>query len=1023
MEEQSELGLLDVNFVEQEKLEKDLNTKLNQTITANENELDEKRLEKARKKLAVVQNKIDTFQRRLNNSHIKISEKTFVTRQIRDLEERDKKQVQEEIEEVMLRQRQRLDKFNAPEVLDETERLPDETENDYLMRTGKITGFGNSSSFKLANGQETVLDNGNGIKEISDDEYVEEIETVEEPEEESVGDDIESLKNIDDGDESLYQRRIKELKHKFHNEYLVDSTFADAVLNLEFKVPGQIYANLFDYQKTCVQWLWELYSQKVGGIIGDEMGLGKTIQIIAFLASLFYSGKLTKPVLIVCPSTVMRQWVSEFHTWWPAFRVMILHAIGSGMLTNRLKDLNSDLYELVEDEDEDNRIKKQLASSSMQEKVRAMVEKVFKLGHVVITTYAGLKIYSKHLLKHSWGYVVLDEGHKIRNPNAEVSLTAKRLRTPHRIILSGTPIQNNLTELWSLFDFVYPGKLGTLPIFQTEFVVPINMGGYANASNMQVQTSLNCAVALKNLITPYLLRRLKTDVAKDLPKKTEMVLFCKLTQYQEKKYLDFLKSTDTSSILDGRKHALYGIDILKKICNHPDLLLLNNKQPGEITKKRFGDPVLSGKLQVLKALISLWKSEGHKILLFTQTKQMLNILESFTSHLEDGSVNYLRMDGSTPIKIRQELMDEFNNNPDIHVFLLTTRVGGLGVNLIGADRVIIFDPDWNPSTDIQARERAWRLGQKKDVVIYRLMTKGTIEEKIYQRQIFKQFLSNKVLKDPNQKRVFKMNELNDLFTYGDEDGEGEVYSRNPRMKPRNKNKTPSKQSDNFEEVAKISGIHALEKFNTGEGDDQDQQSKSQSAKEEDRVLGNLLENTGIKASLQSDDVGISPANKGSIIQREAEKIAAEAVKNLKASRTLARQKRIGVPTWTGKFGSAGRVVKKSASKNSQFSSAALFKKVAESVLAPPVPEPQQTPYASKNFNAELVNKKEDIIAKVQSYLELQNGRFAKSADIMSSLNINLVNDADIKLVRTILREIASWSKEKSGWVLKEEFWD
>ena len=323
-----------------------------------------------------------------------------------------------------------------------------------------------------------------------------------------------------------------------------------------------------------------------------------------------------------------------------------------------------------------------------------LIDKVVSDGHILITTYVGLKIHSDKLLKVNWAYAILDEGHKIRNPDADISLTCKKLKTPNRIILSGTPIQNNLNELWSLFDFIYPGKLGTLPVFQKQFVIPINAGGYANATNIQVQTGFKCAVALRDLISPYLLRRVKSDVKKDLPQKKEMVLFCKLTQFQRDRYLEFLHSEELSQIKKGRRQVLYGIDILRKICNHPDLLQREQMR----SERAYGDPRRSGKMQVVKQLLLLWHKEGHKSLLFTQSRQMLDILEDFVSYKDPelSEIKYLRMDGTTGVSKRQSLVDQFNNE-SFDLFLLTTRVGGLGVNLTGATRIIIFDPDWNPS--------------------------------------------------------------------------------------------------------------------------------------------------------------------------------------------------------------------------------------------------------------------------------------------------------------------------------------
>jgi DNA excision repair protein ERCC-6 len=376
-------------------------------------------------------------------------------------------------------------------------------------------------------------------------------------------------------------------------------------------------------------------------------------------------------------------------------------------------------------------------------------------------------------------------------------------------------MQNNLTELWSLFDFVFPGRLGTLPVFQAQFAVPINIGGYANATNIQVQTAYKCAVVLRDLINPYLLRRMKADVASDLPRKSEQVLFCKLTPVQRKAYEEFIGSNEMESIFAGKRQVLYGVDILRKICNHPDLVHreLYQKKPGY----HYGAEEKSGKMKVVKALLELWKRQGHRTLLFSQTRQMLDILERFVRDI--GGLQYRRMDGGTNIGIRQSIVDEFNTDQSIAVFLLTTRVGGLGINLTGADRVIIFDPDWNPSTDVQARERAWRLGQKREVTIYRLMTSGTIEEKIYHRQIFKQFLTNKILKDPKQRRFFKMNDLHDLFSLAGSETEGtetgDMFAGTEMSFKNNGTNTPRKRrrgEDDPDELKRVTGVSGVEEL-------------------------------------------------------------------------------------------------------------------------------------------------------------------------------------------------------------------
>ncbi|XP_028395196.1 DNA excision repair protein ERCC-6-like [Dendronephthya gigantea] len=569
----------------------------------------------------------------------------------------------------------------------------------------------------------------------------------------------------DDGDDRAYKIRIREFKFKkslrekgidYEGRDEEENSFwdeegPDEEFDGGLKIPSVIWNKLFSYQKTGVKWLWELHTQQAGGIVGDEMGLGKTIQIIAFLAGLKYSNIGRRgskqngfgPVLIICPATILFQWVAELHKWWPEFRVAVLHDTGS--------------YKGPKD---------------------TLITRIRNEPGILLTTYSGVRINQDHLLQSRWDYIILDEGHTIRNPDAEVTLTCKQFRTPHRLVLSGSPMQNNLRELWSLFDFVYPGKLGTLPVFMQEFSVPITMGGYSNATPVQVQTAFKCACVLRDTINPYLLRRLKKDVKKklDLPNKNEQVLFCRLTEEQIELYKEYLASRDVGSILSGNMKVFPGLIMLRKICNHPDLTtpagsllkLRKDEAQQENTDKcrekndsEYGHWKRAGKLIVVHSLLKLWKKQKHKVLLFTQTRQMLKILEIF---VKSQGYNFCRMDGSTSISSRQPLIEKFNKDSSIFVFLLTTRVGGLGVNLIGANRVIIYDPDWNPGTDMQARERAWRVGQRKDVTIYRLLTTGTIEEKIYHRQIFKQFLTNRVLKDPKQRRFFKSNDLFELFT-------------------------------------------------------------------------------------------------------------------------------------------------------------------------------------------------------------------------------------------------------------------
>lgn len=866
--------------------------------------------------------------------------------------------------------------------------------------------------------------------------------------------ETQDLAGIDDGNEQMYQKRLqkwidarssaRQRQPKQEDDHInggldEDEWFKpcpdapDHVFENGMKLPGDIFPALFDYQKTGVQWLGELYTQQVGGIVGDEMGLGKTIQIISFLASLHYSKKLTKPVIVVAPATVLRQWVNEFHRWWPPLRVSILHSSGSGML-----DVGNEgrLEDTVERYAYD---KKPSKSSKAAKKI---VDRVVRHGHVLVTTYAGLQTYADVLIPVDWEYAVLDEGHKIRNPNTAITIHCKELRTPNRVILSGTPMQNNLIELWSLFDFVFPMRLGTLVNFRQAFEVPIKLGGYANATNLQILTAQKCAETLKSAISPYLLQRLKVDVASDLPKKSEQVLFCKLTKPQRDAYELFLNSDEMSAIFNRTRQSLYGIDILRKICNHPDLVEPSLK--GKIGYK-WGNPHKSGKMQVVKALLEMWKGFGHKTLLFSQGVQMLNILEVFVKSLP--GFNYLRMDGGTSIKDRQTLVDRFNNDPDLHVFLLTTKVGGLGVNLTGANRVIIFDPDWNPSTDVQARERAWRLGQKKEVTIYRLMTAGTIEEKIYHRQIFKQFLTNKILKDPKQRQTFAMKDLYDLFTLGSAEDSttetGEMFKGtevhfDSASEPVTGSATPditksddtatkdivpseidNNQGDADTDVRGLTGVAGLERFQGGPTE--------QPSTDESRLMEGIFARSGVHSALQHDEIiNGKPKVRADprMIEHEAKKVAAEAAAALRKAGEAARSIEPGTVTWTGEFGSAGRPVnlRRGAGPSSAGILAGLASKqgLGGSAAASASTSRSGTPGSSKE-----VIKGKGFAKLIRDYI-VRMGGSAASQSLVTHFNHMCINEQITAEFKHTLAEVAVLDKKGSGrmrgkWVLKEEF--
>lgn len=681
---------------------------------------------------------------------------------------------------------------------------------------------------------------------------------------------------------------------------------------------------------------------------------------------------------------------------------------------------------------------------------KQIVEKVKRHGHVLVTTYSGLQTYAEFLIPTEWECAILDEGHKIRNPNTTITIKCKELRTSNRIILSGTPMQNNLTELWSLFDFVYPMRLGTLVTFRSQFEFPIKRGGYANASNLEYETAMRCAETLKDAISPYLLQRFKVDVATDLPQKKEQVLFCKLTKQQRMAYENFLHSDEMKSIKDGKRQMLFGIDWLRKICNHPDL----TEHKKNSKKANYGAANLSGKMQVVKELLSLWKKGGHKTLLFAQHRIMLDILEKMIKNIS--GFQYRRMDGDTPIKRRQDLVDEFNNDPNLHVFLLTTKVGGLGVNLTGADRVIIYDPDWNPSTDIQARERSWRLGQKRQVEIYRLMSAGTIEEKIYHRQIFKQFLTNRVLRDPKKQQTFQMTDLHDLFTLGSDKAAGETETGNlfrgaqVELQDESKQDQPgdaNADATTRENLAAVVGISRAEVFKAPSDGEEEATKDGEKVvdKSDGRLMSTIFAKSGVHSVLEHDHI-ISATTDGrkrkveadpAIIQRLAKKAAAEAAEELRKAEQLARQTPAGVPTWTGEHGEAGRPQQPSRSSlhsqrgghggggrgGSTASSASVLANLSARQGRTETPASSSTGSPAASMTTDSLSGRR-MVERIRDFIILQGGSVPTQMLIDQFDRYCSAVPGRSDMFKECLKLVATLQKSRQGrgrWILKDEW--
>lgn len=721
------------------------------------------------------------------------------------------------------------------------------------------------------------------------------------------------------------------------------------------------------------------------------MGLGKTVQVSSYLGILAAS-RMLKSVLLVVPATMLQHWLTELARWAPGLRRILIHpsaendGVSRTITDNTLSGLSrwlkrsrrERLYEAIDDEDIENQGQHAFVGC----------------GYVVITTYANLRQNTDVYMRHAWSYFVIDEAQTVRNPDADITLACKRIKTPHRIALTGTPIQNDLRELWSLFDFVHPGLLGTLPVFEQEFAEPIKRGGYKNASPMQVQLAYRCALTLKSLIGPYMLRREKKDVKETqrMPAKKELVMLCRLSGLQRQLYEAYLRSDEVMRVRRGSAQLLAAITTLRKICNHPDLVcdpdqssvsaFIRNRGPTSqlnLTDSDDDESVLddleslvarSGKLELLSRILPSFYEQGHRVLIFCQWRKTLNIIQRFCVL---NGWKFGRLDGNTSVPARQRLVDKFNQDDSYFLMLCTTRTGGVGLNLTGANRVILFSPDWNPQNDAQARERAWRFGQEKEVRIYRFITAGTVEEKIYHRQIFKSALSNTILQDPKQKRLFSQQQLKDLFTLKTDSG------------------SFRDGGEGVTETGMITGgSGVIEK--PVEGD----------SKDSNETLKQVMRSRGL-AGIFDHDVLEEDSSQKNQIEKEREEHAREYVKNaVKSLRQSVESLNPFEPTYTGgeatfepkRFGSTG--YGKASSSTALLSS--LRNQQHQAKTAARIPPGLAT-------NASHIQLVEDI------------KRMLRNRSLTTDEIMNKFSDEDPQTFGNILRSIASMSRD-GYWRLK-----
>ncbi|EPR78734.1 putative DNA repair and recombination protein RAD26, partial [Spraguea lophii 42_110] len=720
----------------------------------------------------------------------------------------------------------------------------------------------------------------------------------------------------------LYEDNINN-KDKCNNNYTNTTTnnhINHIDINSKLRIPSYVYSHLYSYQISCISFLYSLYLSNEGGIVADDMGIGKTIQIIGYITGLFYSG-ISNSVIIVVPSTLLKQWYMEFKRFSPFVRVLVLH---NSYFKNKYKSVESSIKEIfknvecteseyneyyniiynnnsdgdnngsnnddkrdnggIDGNNNNNRITNHgnnhtyttnhTVNTTTHSKNRTTKNNI--IPYVMLISYDYfLKPYIFRIRLFNSDFLFADEAHKLKNCDTAISKRIKNYNANNKIIITGTPLQNRLKELHTLFDIVCPDKLGTYTRFYEEFEASITESvkkrkrrcnndedyndkgynsysdkGYNDGSNItntynnntnkyttNTNTTTNTTnnsndkiILLKSIINKNIIRRSKSMLdIRILPNKQERIIFCKLSTYQQQLYDNCV--TNINNNIKDNSNFIAEIDRLRKIVNHPFIYQninikeyfnkynndnekdgngsnnddnsyngyngynddnSNNKDSNDnhttninhITtdinhSTDINNKVLfiSSKLNILFSLIDSLVNDN-KILIFSQSLRMLDIIEYMIIRIY-GKDTYLRIDGKTNIKDRSKILSLFsndnnddsgdsgidsNNHNDIKhtknkILLLTTKVGGVGLNITAANTLIIYDPDWNPSTDNQAMQRIYRIGQNKDVKIYRLITKDTIEEIIYESQLFKQLLTKTVLKDKIYKSI--INKHND----------------------------------------------------------------------------------------------------------------------------------------------------------------------------------------------------------------------------------------------------------------------
>nr|CAD7200421.1 unnamed protein product [Timema douglasi] len=532
-----------------------------------------------------------------------------------------------------------------------------------------------------------------------------------------------SATNLTEDDKAKVVIQKAKVEDDEYKNYTEEQTYYSIAHTITEKVTEQtqimVNGQLKEYQIRGLEWLVSLYNNNLNGILADEMGLGKTIQTIGLITYLMEKKRVNGPYLIIVPLSTLSNWVLEFEKWAPS--VVVVAYKGSPTMRRNIQS--------------------QMRSTKF---------------NVLLTTYEYVIKDKAVLAKLRWKFMIIDEGHRMKNHHCKLTQVLNtHYLAPHRLLLTGTPLQNKLPELWALLNFLLPSIFKSVSTFEQWFNAPFATTG--EKVELNEEETILIIRRLHKVLRPFLLRRLKKEVESQLPDKVEYIIKCDMSGLQRVLYSHMQNKgvllTDGSEKgkqgKGGVKTLMNTIMQLRKLCNHPFMF--------QHIEKAYCDHVgmhgslvigpdlyrASGKFELLDRILPKLKTTNHRVLLFCQMTQLMTIMEDYLSWR---GFSYLRLDGTTKAEDRGELLRKFNSpDSDYFVFLLSTRAGGLGLNLQSADTVVIFDSDWNPHQDLQAQDRAHRIGQKNEVRVLRLMTVNSVEERILAAARYKLNMDEKVI--------------------------------------------------------------------------------------------------------------------------------------------------------------------------------------------------------------------------------------------------------------------------------------